>query len=102
MTEAILQTSWPSYQYHKQVYCLHSSAKSVHNCRGNPPQIFTYLATLGVIFMGRTVQQGMYKIREKPALHLQSRTLSTAFIGYRVHKGPPTNIGFLKIGYTLT
>ena len=30
MTEANLQPSWLSYQSHKQVYCLHSLAKSVH------------------------------------------------------------------------
>ena len=46
MTEANLdlQPSWPSYQSHEQVYCLHSSARSVHNFR---KKLYTYLATLG-------------------------------------------------------
>ena len=33
MTQANLQTLWASYQSHKQVYCLHSSVRSVHNSR---------------------------------------------------------------------
>ena len=47
MTEANLdlQPSLPSYQSHEQVYCLHSSARFVHNFRRK--QLCTNLATLG-------------------------------------------------------
>ena len=47
MTEANLdlQPSWPSYQSHEQLCCLHSSARSVHNFRKK--QSYTYLGTLG-------------------------------------------------------
>ena len=33
MTDINLQSSWPSYQSHRQVYCLHSSARSIHKIR---------------------------------------------------------------------
>ena len=46
MTEATLdlQPSWPFYQSHEQVYCLHSSARSA---QFQEKQLYTYLATLG-------------------------------------------------------
>ena len=60
MTEANPQPSWPSSQSYKQVHCLHSLAKSVHNFRKK--QLHTYLATLGATFIGHRVQQGIYTI----------------------------------------
>ena len=47
MTEANLdlQPSWPSYQSHEQVFCLHRLAMSVHNF--SRKQLHTYLATIG-------------------------------------------------------
>ena len=67
MTEANLdlQPSWLSYQSHKQVYCLHSSAKSVHNFRKN--QLYTYLATFGAV---AELDKICTQFEEKPAVHL--------------------------------
>ena len=71
MTEANLQTLWPSYQSQEQVYCLHSSARSVHNSRKKKQlYTYTYIATLGATFVGPRAPQGMYTIRGKPAVQL--------------------------------
>ena len=47
-------------QFHKQVCCLYSSAKSVHNSR-NKTQLYTYLAMLGATFIGCRVWQVMHR-----------------------------------------
>ena len=57
MTEANPPTFVAFYQPHKQVYCIHSLVKSVHNSRKK--QLYTYLATLGATLIGRRVRQGM-------------------------------------------
>ena len=60
MTEINLQPSWPSYQSHKQMYCCHSSARSIHNFRKN-----TYLAVLDATFIGPELCK---QFKEKPSL----------------------------------
>ena len=88
MTEANLdlQPSWPSCQSHKQVYCLHSWARSVHNFRKKSKQLYTHLATLGATSPFAEFDKVCTQFKEKPAVHLprKHRTLGTAFIGYRV------------------
>ena len=62
MTETNLQPSLLSYQSHKQVHCLHSSEKSVHN----------YSFTLHLV--QPSLVAGFDKVctpfEEKPAVHL--------------------------------
>ena len=64
MTEANLDLQ-PSYQSHEQVYCLHSSARSVHNFRNK--QLYIYLATLGAV---AEFDKVCTQFEEKPAVHL--------------------------------
>ena len=70
MTEANLdlQPSWPSYQSHEQVYCLHSSARSVHNF--GKKQLYTYLATLGATSSVAEFDKVCTQFEEKLAVHL--------------------------------
>ena len=70
MTEANLdlQPSWPSYQSHEQVYCLHSSAKSVRNFREK--QLYTYLATLGATSSVAEFDKVCTQFEENLAVHL--------------------------------
>ena len=94
MTEANLQPSWPFYESHKQVYCLHSLAKSVHDSRKK--QLYTYLAMLGATFISRGVQQGMYR---KSQLY--------TYLGSEGHLVLPSSVTeFLQVlgknSYTLT
>ena len=66
MTEANLdlQLLWPSYQSQELVYCLHSSARSVHNSRNK--QLHVYLATLGAV---AEFEKVCTQFEEKPAVH---------------------------------
>ena len=66
MTEANLdlQPSWPSYESHKQVYYLHSSARSVHNS--------DYKAGLHVF----TYCDSAHKSKKKTAIHLLNLQLT--------------------------
>ena len=63
-----IQHLWPSYQSHEQVYCLHSSARSVHNFRKK--KLYTYLATLGGTSSITEFDKVCMQFEEKPAVHL--------------------------------
>ena len=69
MTEANLdlQPSLPSYQSHEQVYCLLSSARSVHNFTKNQIHTRSY-AWYSLIC--HQVSQGMYTILGKASYKL--------------------------------
>ena len=70
MTEAILdlQPSWPSYQSHEQMYCLHILARSVHHFRKK--QLYTYLATFGATSSVAGFDKVYTQFEEKPAVRL--------------------------------
>ena len=100
MTEANLdlQPSCPSYQSHKQVYCLHS-LRSVHNFRK-----YTYLAMLGATLSVAEFDKVCTQFEENPAVHLprQHRTLGTAFISYMcgmrsIHNSRKTQLYTYKV-----
>ena len=55
---------------HKQVYCLHSSARSVHNFMDI--QLYTYQATLGATSSVAEFDKVCTQIEEKLTLHLGS------------------------------
>ena len=69
MTEANLDLlRGLSYQSHEQVYCLHSSARSVYNFRKN--DLYTYLDTLGATSSVVEFDKVYTQFEEKPAVHL--------------------------------
>ena len=83
MTEANLdlQPSLPSYQSHEQVYCLHSSARFVHNLRRK--QLRTNLgATSSIAEFVKVCTQ----FEEKLAVH------STQYLGSAGHLVLPSSI----------
>ena len=86
MTEANLnlQSSWPSYQSHEQVYCLHSLAKSVHNFRKNE---LTY-SYAWCNLIRRRVRQGitMHTIRGKASCTLTYLAQDTWYCLHRFNR----------------
>ena len=63
----MIQPSWPSNQSHEHVYCLHSSARSVHNFRKRVIHLSMLDATSSAAEFATKV---CTQFEEKPAVHL--------------------------------